>query len=200
MTSVEETKHYEMTWEEVEQAVEVLKQKLYGRPNQIIGISKGGLIPAVMLANHFEVPLYTARMRRVQNMWGIWQAEFMDPESKELIIANDWHTTLIVDDIYDTGVTAALLEGLAPRAEFAFLTSKHQHIELAGRYFPKNTWLDFPWERKHVVSGTQMTQKAEPHPSAAESAVVSNENPEVLPTVTLDIQNGKLGSSTKFGG
>lgn len=194
MTSVE-TKHYAMTWEEVEAALDVVTKKLYVRPNQIIGVAKGGLIPAVLLANHFEVPLYTIRMRRIQNNWGVWRAEFMDPESKDLLRQFDFPGTLIVDDIYDTGVTSALIEGICPQAEYAFMTSKSQDIEIAGRYFPKDTWLDFPWERK-----TLGTQKAESHSSAAEPVVVVNESAEVRPSVTLDIHNGKIGTNSKLGG
>ena len=69
-----------LTWEEVDDLVNILKQKVLDELPEIgsvMGIARGGLIPAVMLSHKLGVP-YT---------------NLIDPN------------TLVVDDICDSGVT-----------------------------------------------------------------------------------------------
>ena len=76
-----------LTWEEVDDLVNILKQKVLDELPEIgsvMGIARGGLIPAVMLSHKLGVP-YT---------------NLVDPN------------TLVVDDICDSGVTIKEAPGL----------------------------------------------------------------------------------------
>jgi hypoxanthine phosphoribosyltransferase len=99
------------------------------RPDYIVGITRGGLIPAVMISHYFGIPLHTLNVSLRDGDAGpesnLWMAEdALGPRTKERIIddANDigsileaasslleegstYKNILIVDDINDTGAT-----------------------------------------------------------------------------------------------
>jgi len=51
---------YKLTWDTIDELVYDLYQKLLDKPPSIIiGISRGGLVPAVMLSHALAAPLYT---------------------------------------------------------------------------------------------------------------------------------------------
>lgn len=66
------------------------------RPDYIVGISRGGLVPAVKLSHYFDVPMY-ALNKEESNLW--------IPED-----ALDGKNILIIDDINDTGKTIRKLK------------------------------------------------------------------------------------------
>ena len=65
-----------------------------------------------------------------------------------------WHGGkgwLIVDDLVDTGKTAAEVRALFPNAHFATLYAKPAGIEYVDSYVEavtQNTWIRFPWDMK----------------------------------------------------
>jgi hypoxanthine phosphoribosyltransferase len=78
------------------------------RPDYIVGITRGGLIPAVMLSHYFNVPCNTLKVSLRDSgdcESNLWMAEdafgYQDGESVELQRRN----ILLVDDINDTGAT-----------------------------------------------------------------------------------------------
>lgn len=97
------------------------------RPDYIVGITRGGLIPAVMISQYLNVPMYTLGVSLRDGEGGesnLWMAEdALGPNSKERFIENPvdvsgileaasdllengtYTNILIVDDINDTGAT-----------------------------------------------------------------------------------------------
>lgn len=98
------------------------------RPDYIVGITRGGLVPAVMISQYLNVPMYTLKVSLRDNIdceTVTWMAEdALGPQSKERFIddSNDigsildaasslleqgssYKNILIVDDINDTGAT-----------------------------------------------------------------------------------------------
>ena len=149
-----------ITWEEVVSLCETICKKLEqeGDTNitNIIGISRGGLIPATTLA----------QMLNVRNVYSVGVRSYMDDGDydtrlKEPIIYQDITRdqikvinkkegiTLIVDDISDQGTT---LKYIANKYKFddcrcvsLFIKSSTCFIP---RYRGKTTleWIVFPWE------------------------------------------------------
>ena len=112
-----------LTWEEVDDLVNILKQKVLDELPEIgsvMGIARGGLIPAVMLSHKLGVP-YT---------------NLVDPN------------TLVVDDICDSGVTLKD----APGVYTATLHYKSSAIAKPNVYasllLNENQWLVYPWENE----------------------------------------------------
>lgn len=87
------------------------------RPNYIVGLTRGGLIPAVMLSHYFDVPMHSLNVSLRDSTIGpetnCWMSEdafgYVDEHERE-IIKSRWdpkkrQNILIVDDINDTGAT-----------------------------------------------------------------------------------------------
>jgi hypoxanthine phosphoribosyltransferase len=99
------------------------------KPDYIVGLTRGGLIPAVMLSHYLEVPMYALGVSLRDSDFGpesnLWMAEdALGPQSKERFVedendvgaileaasslledAGTYKNILIVDDINDTGAT-----------------------------------------------------------------------------------------------
>ena len=71
------------------------------RPDYIVGITRGGLVPAVMISHYFDIPMHTLNTEE-SNLWMAedafgYEDGASDPAKRKNI--------LIVDDINDTGKT-----------------------------------------------------------------------------------------------
>ncbi len=98
------------------------------RPDYIVGLNRGGLIPAVLLSHYLNVPMYTldVRLRDGESdpESNLWMAEdALGPNSRDRFVADEndiggilsaasdllengtYKEILIVDDINDTGAT-----------------------------------------------------------------------------------------------
>lgn len=97
------------------------------QPDYIVGITRGGLIPAVMISQYLNVPMYTLGVSLRDGSGGesnLWMAEdALGPNSRERFVENPvdvagifeaasdllengtYKEILIVDDINDTGST-----------------------------------------------------------------------------------------------
>ncbi len=93
------------------------------RPDYIVGITRGGLIPAVMISQYLNVPMHALGVSLRDNdaaESNLWMAEdALGPQSKHRLLdvegtdtannlsdqASTYKNILIVDDINDTGAT-----------------------------------------------------------------------------------------------
>ena len=82
------------------------------RPDYIVGITRGGLIPAVMISQYFNIPLHTLNVSLRDGDIGpesnLWMAEdALGPLSKDRAVDSDttFKNILVVDDINDQGTT-----------------------------------------------------------------------------------------------
>lgn len=113
------------------------------RPTIIIGIARGGLVPAVMLSKWYGIPLYPLTI------------SFRDQDRyDELEIHKvSGHKILVVDEICDTGKTLEFLDNVLPLhpepARFAVL--HHKAVDFTPNYYAhaidKETWINYPWEK-----------------------------------------------------
>jgi hypoxanthine phosphoribosyltransferase len=111
-------------------------------PDAIVGVARGGLVPAVMIAHALKVTrVATIQIAsRIGYTGGPAKLVGSVPDLKGAV--------LIVDELIESGVTLKLLNTLLPGARTACLYVKSE--TLAPDYFgagaDKATWLDFPWE------------------------------------------------------
>lgn len=128
---------FPLSWVDVETSVRILAEDLRasGRvPTTILGITRGGLIPAVMLSHFLGVP----------------SMEAFSAEAQE-----DRESTLIVDDILDTMGTYKYVRERFPFSMYAVLVSKQPTHVLAkdvlyGMRCDPKVWIIFPWEELHA--------------------------------------------------
>jgi len=129
--------------------VDLLADRVQTDYDYIIGVGRGGLIPATMLAYKlnkkvisFGVATYTGVVR---------DDAFVVYQRPELLLKGGKY--LVVDDICDSGNTFKIFKQIfdteANKFEFASLfvrDSSAQYVDYYGISIANDAWLDFPWE------------------------------------------------------
>lgn len=143
-------KVHSTSWHETHRDAVDLALKLapLGPWRGMVAISRGGLVPGVIVARALEIRLieticiasYSQRRKgKVQVIKGL-------PES-----VGDGDGWLMVDDLVDSGATAEEARRMLPRAHFATLYAKPAGRALTDtfvREVPQDLWIDFPWDRQ----------------------------------------------------
>ena len=127
------------------------------RPDYIVGITRGGLVPAVKLSHYLDIPMYALN----KDEYNLWL-----PED-----ALEGKNILIMDDINDTGTTIRKLKEEWSESQgdwdkifhvgnvkFATLIDNEgsdQNIDYSGYTINKlenPEWCVFPWEEWWVTT------------------------------------------------
>ena len=142
------------------------------RPDYIVGLKRGGLVPAVMLSHYLDIPLHTLDPEE-SNLWMAEDAFGYVPMEDQEVIKSRWDISykkniLIIDDINDSGNTFKNIvkdwqSGCLPK-ESAWNTVWHNNVRFAvlienqasdfdcdfvGHEINKvenPEWCVFPWE------------------------------------------------------
>lgn len=109
-----------LTWQDIESHTQELCRQMQiseWRPDYVVGLTRGGLTPAVMISQYLDVPMYSLKvsLRDAEedcesNFWMAEQAfGWVPPEEQETMQCR-WDPSyrrkiLIVDDINDSGAT-----------------------------------------------------------------------------------------------
>lgn len=72
------------------------------RPDYVVGITRGGLIPALMISHYFKIPMKTLSISLRDN---VETESNLDMAEEAIGHSNNAKNILIVDDINDTGST-----------------------------------------------------------------------------------------------
>jgi xanthine phosphoribosyltransferase len=70
-------------------------------------------------------------------------------EVSPALLENDGEGMLIVDDLTDTGKTAAIVRAMLPKAHFATVYAKPKGRPLVDTFVTEvsqDTWIYFPWD------------------------------------------------------
>jgi len=109
----------------------------------VIGIARGGLIPATIVARELNIRLIDS----------LCIASYDHDQQGEITVLKsidgDGEGFIIIDDLVDTGATAELARKLLPKAYFVSLYAKpagRPYTELFIKEFSQDTWLYFPWD------------------------------------------------------
>lgn len=148
MTEKEQNRYnrtYPISWEQLHRDARALSWRLValGPWKGIIAITRGGLVPAAIIARELDIRLvdtvciasYSDRSQgRIQVL-------------KSPIEAGDgW---LLVDDLVDTGRTAQRVREMVPNAHFATIYAKPSGRPLVDTFMTEvsqDTWILFPWD------------------------------------------------------
>jgi hypoxanthine phosphoribosyltransferase len=154
-------------WTDVERMVTHIITEMYNdnyRPDYIVGLTRGGLVPAIMMSNRTGIPMYTLDVR-LRDRDGLQ----IKTESNEWMPTDAFNgkNILIIDDINDSGATfnwitndwaskypdvdiqkiwdnnvrfAVLTENMS--SEFGNVRYQAHEVNKAE----KDVWLVYPWE------------------------------------------------------
>lgn len=150
MTGVETAKKiHSSSWHEMHrEATDLgLRLKAKGPWRGIVAISRGGLVPASLIARVLDLRLIVT----------ICIASYEGDVKGELTILRrppaeigDGEGWLLIDDVADSGATAAAARRMLPKAHYATLYVKPAAKAFVDTYVSEveqGTWIDFPWDR-----------------------------------------------------
>jgi len=75
------------------------------RPDYIVGLTRGGLLPAVMISQYFDIPMHALKISlrdHVEHENNLWMAEDAYGKGEN---QGTYKKILVVDDLNDTGST-----------------------------------------------------------------------------------------------
>jgi len=136
-----------VTWDQLHRDARTLATSLMHLApfRGIVAVSRGGLIPAAIIARELECRLIESVSVATYDNERRAQPQVL----KHPAAAGDGTGFLIVDDLVDSGVTAQVVRDLLPRAHFACLYAKPAGQRLADTWVvevPQETWILFPWD------------------------------------------------------
>lgn len=144
--SAQDSKEFPVSWEELHRHARALAWRLLARGpfEGIVAISRGGLVPASIVARELDIRLVDTVCVASYDHKDQGQARVL----KDAIAGNGagW---LIVDDLVDTGATARLVRARLPQAHFATIYAKPAGRPLVDTYVTEvsqDTWILFPWD------------------------------------------------------
>ncbi len=146
MTPSRYTQTYPISWEQLHRDSRALAWKLLdiGVFTGIVAITRGGLVPAAIVARELDI--------RLVDTICVSSYDWQDRKSEVEIlkpVQGDGHGWLIVDDLVDTGSTAEAVKRMLPRAHFSTVYAKPAGKPLVDSYITEvsqNTWILFPWD------------------------------------------------------
>lgn len=130
-----------ISWNDVDEMIESLYEQLKNENiDKVVGISRGGLIPGVMLSHRLNAGFEPLE-------WQTRDGEFQD-RIKAMNFNKNLKGTIFVDDICDTSTTIKQIKQLIPKSRWAVLHQKAD-IELefvATTLYNDDRWVIYPWE------------------------------------------------------
>ena len=141
------TKSFPVSWEELHRTSKALAWRLLelGPFKGLIAVTRGGLVPAAIVARELEVRLIDTACISSYNGSQRGKLDVLKPS----VTAGDGTDWLIVDDLVDTGETAKALRSLMPKAHFATVYAKPAGRPLVDTFVTEvsqDTWIFFPWD------------------------------------------------------
>ena len=154
------TKSFPVSWEELHRTSKALAWRLLelGPFKGLIAVTRGGLVPAAIVARELEVRLIDTVC--ISSYHGSQRGKL--DVLKSSVTAGDGNGWLIVDDLVDTGETAKALRGLMPKAHFATVYAKPAGRPLVDTFVTEvsqDTWIFFPWDLEPQPSAPIIGQR-----------------------------------------
>jgi len=145
VTPTTSPKTFPVSWEELHRNAKALAWRLAsnGPWKGIVAITRGGLVPAAVVARELELRLIDT----------LCIASYDDRQQGEMTVLKrvegDGQGWLIIDDLVDTGRTAKAVREMLPRAHFATIYAKPAGRPLVDTFITEvsqDTWILFPWD------------------------------------------------------
>lgn len=137
-----------LSWDALHRDARALAASLLGRHfTGIVAVTRGGLIPAAIVARELEI-------RLVESIGVVSYAGGPGTAAAPSIVkhppaAGDGAGFLVIDDLVDSGETARAVRALLPAAHFAVLYAKPAGLPFADSFVaevPQESWIVFPWD------------------------------------------------------
>ena len=140
---------HNVSWTEVHRDTKHLVRKLLamGPWDGIVALTRGGLVPASILAREMEIRIvdtlcistYKEQLKGNVNVLKV-------PERAVAVGGEGW---LLIDDLVDTGTTAKKAREILPKSHFATVYAKPLGLPVVDTFVSEvaqDVWVFFPWD------------------------------------------------------
>ncbi|MCQ8781636.1 xanthine phosphoribosyltransferase [Mangrovibrevibacter kandeliae] len=145
-------KSFPVSWDQFHRDARALAWRLADQGTQwraIVCITRGGLVPAAIIARELGTRLIetvcVASYHDYENQGELKVIKEVSPTLTE----GGGEGVLIVDDLTDTGKTAAVVRAMLPKAHFAAVYAKPKGRPMVDTFVTEvsqDTWIYFPWD------------------------------------------------------
>jgi len=146
-------KGFHVSWDQMHRDARALAWRLDGKGplngawKAVVGITRGGLVPAMIVARELDIRVVDTVSVKSYSHQAQMQAQIIKAPQETLM--GDGTGILIVDDLVDTGKTLELVRRLYPMAHFATVYAKPSGKPMVDSYITEvsqATWIFFPWD------------------------------------------------------
>ena len=144
-------KFFPVSWDELHRHGKALAWRLIekGPWQGIIAITRGGLVPAAIVARELDIRVIETACIVGYNAEPASGTLAACKVLKAPAVTGDGAGWLVNDDLVDTGRTAELLRRQYPKAHFATIYAKPQgrpQVDTFITEVSQDTWIYFPWD------------------------------------------------------
>jgi xanthine phosphoribosyltransferase len=144
-------KAFPVSWDQFHRDARALAWRLHsaGPFEAIVCITRGGLVPAAIVARELDV-------RLIETISIVSYRDYKNQSMPEVVktieqrlLDTAGQGLLVVDDLVDTGKTAKVVRDLLPKAHFATVYAKPLGRPLVDTFITEvsqDTWIYFPWD------------------------------------------------------
>ena len=167
MTTAAPQKYFPVSWEEIHRNSKALAWRLIdiGSWKGIVAITRGGLVPAAIVARELEIRVVETVSVISYHPDGAPSSADQTKIVKEPVNLGDGSDWLVIDDLVDTGRTIDLLRRTMPKAHFAAVYSKPMGRPLVDTFITEvsqDTWIVFPWDVEPQLTKSIAEQRKKP--------------------------------------
>jgi len=145
-------KAFPVSWDQFHRDARALAWRLSPHKDQlkaIVCITRGGLVPAAIISRELGIRLIeTVCIASYHDYTDQGELRVLKDVQPGLL-ENEGAGVLVVDDLTDTGKTAAIVRAMMPKAHFATVYAKPMGVPMVDTYVTEvsqDTWIYFPWD------------------------------------------------------
>lgn len=145
-------KAFPVTWDQFHRDARALAWRLAGLEKKfesMVVITRGGLVPAAIICRELGIRMIETVCIASYHEYSEQGELHVLKEITPALLENDGEGVLIVDDLTDTGKTAAIVRAMMPKAHFATVYAKPKGRPLVDTFVTEvsqDTWIYFPWD------------------------------------------------------
>ncbi len=145
-------KAFPVSWDQFHRDARALAWRLAsvnGQWKAIVCITRGGLVPAAVIARELGIRLIETVCVASYHDYSSQGELTVLKEISPSLLKHGGRDVLIIDDLTDTGKTAAIVRAMIPEAHFAAVYAKPKGRPLVDTFITEvsqDTWIYFPWD------------------------------------------------------
>jgi xanthine phosphoribosyltransferase len=145
-------KAFPVSWDQFHRDARALAWRLSGinvKWRAMVCITRGGLVPAAVISRELGIRVIeTVCIASYHDYTEQGELQVLK-EVSPMLLEGDGEDVLIIDDLTDTGKTAAIVRAMMPKAHFATIYAKPKGRPLVDTFVTEvsqDTWIYFPWD------------------------------------------------------